>query len=80
VNQRPVFGIVNTDSILYAPLLGFFAFTGIPTSVSGHLFLSVKLECMSIKIQQFDPSNSVDPELFEIYYELLISHVGDEVV
>jgi hypothetical protein len=35
---------------------------------------------MSIKIQQFDPSNSVDPELFEIYYELLISHVGDEVV
>ncbi|XP_061982783.1 uncharacterized protein LOC133702503 [Populus nigra] len=32
VNQRPVLRIVNTDSILYAPLLGFFAFTGIPTS------------------------------------------------
>ncbi|XP_057500610.1 uncharacterized protein LOC130784660 [Actinidia eriantha] len=32
VNQRPVFGVVNSDSIFYAPLLGFFAFTGIPTS------------------------------------------------
>jgi hypothetical protein len=34
VNQRPVFGILNSDSIFYAPLLGFFAFTGIPVSVS----------------------------------------------
>ncbi|CAK7357555.1 unnamed protein product [Dovyalis caffra] len=32
VNQRPVFGIVNSDSIFYAPLLGFFTFTGIPFS------------------------------------------------
>ncbi|KAI9185291.1 hypothetical protein LWI28_005920 [Acer negundo] len=32
VNQRPAFGILNSDSIFYAPLLGFFAFTGIPTS------------------------------------------------
>ncbi|PSS21425.1 hypothetical protein CEY00_Acc10469 [Actinidia chinensis var. chinensis] len=32
VNQRPVFGVVSSDSIYYAPLLGFFAFTGIPTS------------------------------------------------
>ncbi|OMO72862.1 hypothetical protein COLO4_27421 [Corchorus olitorius] len=32
VNQRPVFGVINSDSIFYAPLLGFFAFTGIPTS------------------------------------------------
>ncbi|XP_031257493.1 uncharacterized protein LOC116127810 [Pistacia vera] len=32
VNQKPVFGILNSDSIFYAPLLGFFAFTGIPTS------------------------------------------------
>ncbi|XWS65129.1 hypothetical protein CRYUN_Cryun05aG0064400 [Craigia yunnanensis] len=32
VNQRPVFGVLNSDSIFYAPLLGFFAFTGIPTS------------------------------------------------
>ncbi|KAH8518203.1 hypothetical protein H0E87_000146 [Populus deltoides] len=32
VNQRPVFGVVNPDSIFYAPLLGFFAFTGIPFS------------------------------------------------
>ncbi|GJN14782.1 hypothetical protein PR202_gb01641 [Eleusine coracana subsp. coracana] len=31
-NQRPVFGIINPDSALYAPLLGFFVFTGIPTS------------------------------------------------
>ncbi|KAK6243869.1 hypothetical protein QUC31_010278 [Theobroma cacao] len=31
-NQRPVFGVVNSDSIFYAPLLGFFVFTGIPTS------------------------------------------------
>ncbi|KAJ4965296.1 hypothetical protein NE237_017145 [Protea cynaroides] len=32
VNQKPVFGILNSDSIFYAPLLGFFAFTGVPTS------------------------------------------------
>ncbi|CAK9159283.1 unnamed protein product [Ilex paraguariensis] len=32
VNQRPVFGVLNSDSVFYAPLLGFFAFTGIPTS------------------------------------------------
>lgn len=31
-NGRPVFGVVGTDSPLYAPLLGFFAVTGIPTS------------------------------------------------
>ncbi|KAF0923417.1 hypothetical protein E2562_006321 [Oryza meyeriana var. granulata] len=31
-NQRPVFGVVSSDSALYAPLLGFFVFTGIPTS------------------------------------------------
>ncbi|KAJ6752419.1 hypothetical protein OIU85_002812 [Salix viminalis] len=32
VNQRPVFGVLNSDSIFYAPVLGFFAFTGIPLS------------------------------------------------
>ncbi|KAL8142531.1 hypothetical protein V2J09_015563 [Rumex salicifolius] len=32
VNQKPVFGVLNSDSIFYAPILGFFAFTGIPTS------------------------------------------------
>lgn len=32
VNKNPVFGILNSDSIFYAPLLGFFAFTGFPTS------------------------------------------------
>ncbi|XP_072997252.1 uncharacterized protein [Typha latifolia] len=32
VNQRPVFGVLNSDSAFYAPLLGFFVFTGIPTS------------------------------------------------
>ncbi|KAB1224010.1 hypothetical protein CJ030_MR2G007942 [Morella rubra] len=32
VNQRPVFGILNSDGIFYVPLLGFFAFTGIPVS------------------------------------------------
>ncbi|KAL0430820.1 UNVERIFIED_CONTAM: hypothetical protein Sradi_0708000 [Sesamum radiatum] len=32
VNQRPVFGVLNSDSVFYAPLLGFFAFTGIPSS------------------------------------------------
>ncbi|KAI0522359.1 hypothetical protein KFK09_004738 [Dendrobium nobile] len=32
INQRPVFGILGSDSVLYTPLLGFFAFTGIPTS------------------------------------------------
>lgn len=34
INQRPVFGILNSDSIFYTPLLGFFVFTGIPTSVN----------------------------------------------
>ncbi|KAM1047446.1 hypothetical protein ACFX2C_026802 [Malus domestica] len=32
VNEKPVFGILSSDSIFYAPVLGFFAFTGIPTS------------------------------------------------
>ncbi|KAB2618260.1 hypothetical protein D8674_014129 [Pyrus ussuriensis x Pyrus communis] len=32
VNKKPVFGILGSDSIFYAPVLGFFAFTGIPTS------------------------------------------------
>ncbi|XP_047314912.1 uncharacterized protein LOC124918883 [Impatiens glandulifera] len=32
VNQNPVFGVVDSESIFYAPLLGFFALTGIPTS------------------------------------------------
>ncbi|KAJ8637682.1 hypothetical protein MRB53_011949 [Persea americana] len=32
INQRPVFGVLNSDSVFYAPLLGFFAFTGVPTS------------------------------------------------
>ncbi|OAY74843.1 hypothetical protein ACMD2_07019 [Ananas comosus] len=31
-NQKPVFGVLNSDSVFYAPLLGFFVFTGIPTS------------------------------------------------
>lgn len=31
-NEKPVFGVVYPDSIFYTPLLGFFAFTGIPTS------------------------------------------------
>ncbi|CAI0441977.1 unnamed protein product [Linum tenue] len=34
VNQKPVFGVLESDSIFYAPVLGFFAFTGIPTAVS----------------------------------------------
>lgn len=37
-NQRPAFGVVNSDNVFYAPLLGFFAFTGIPTSVSQFSF------------------------------------------
>lgn len=32
VNERPVFGVLSSDSVFYAPLLGFFAFTGIPSS------------------------------------------------
>ncbi|KAK6154060.1 hypothetical protein DH2020_013699 [Rehmannia glutinosa] len=32
VNQKPVFGVLNSDSVFYAPLLGFFVFTGIPSS------------------------------------------------
>ncbi|WOL15689.1 hypothetical protein Cni_G24470 [Canna indica] len=32
VNQNPVFGVLKSDSVFYAPLLGFFAFTGIPFS------------------------------------------------
>jgi len=33
VNQKPVFGVLSSDSVFYTPLLGFFAFTGVPTSV-----------------------------------------------
>ncbi|KAM7262703.1 hypothetical protein ACFE04_000386 [Oxalis oulophora] len=41
-NQKPVFGVVNPDSLFYTPLLGFFVFTGIP--VSGFLwFKSVQV-------------------------------------
>ena len=29
-----MFGVLDSDSIFYTPVLGFFAFTGIPTSVS----------------------------------------------
>ncbi|KAI3871333.1 hypothetical protein MKW92_033036 [Papaver armeniacum] len=32
INQKPVFGLLDSDSIFYAPVLGFFAFTGVPTS------------------------------------------------
>ncbi|KAF5204829.1 Transmembrane protein [Thalictrum thalictroides] len=32
INEKPVFGVLNPDNIFYAPLLGFFAFTGVPTS------------------------------------------------
>ncbi|RDX89728.1 hypothetical protein CR513_28515, partial [Mucuna pruriens] len=32
VNQRPVFGVLTSDSAFYAPVLGFFVFTGIPSS------------------------------------------------
>ncbi|OVA00711.1 hypothetical protein BVC80_9085g131 [Macleaya cordata] len=32
INQKPVFGVLDPDSIFYAPLLGFFVFTGVPTS------------------------------------------------
>ncbi|XP_021752876.1 uncharacterized protein LOC110718353 [Chenopodium quinoa] len=32
VNQKPVFGLLSSDSVFYAPVLGFFAITGIPTS------------------------------------------------
>ena len=35
-NQRPVFDVIQPDSPLYAPILGFFALTGLPTA--GFLF------------------------------------------
>lgn len=31
-NQKPVFGVLSSDSVFYVPVLGFFAFTGIPSS------------------------------------------------
>ncbi|KAH7306235.1 hypothetical protein KP509_22G002900 [Ceratopteris richardii] len=31
-NKNPIFGVVLPDSPLYAPILGFFVFTGFPTS------------------------------------------------
>lgn len=43
VNQKPVFGVLGSDSVFYAPVLGFFVFTGIPTAVS--CFLCVVI-CM----------------------------------
>ncbi|ESQ45361.1 hypothetical protein EUTSA_v10010756mg [Eutrema salsugineum] len=32
-SKNPVFGVLDSDSIFYTPVLGFFALTGIPTSV-----------------------------------------------
>ncbi|KAL1199766.1 hypothetical protein V5N11_013031 [Cardamine amara subsp. amara] len=32
-SKNPVFGVLESDSIFYTPVLGFFAFTGIPTSI-----------------------------------------------
>ncbi|CAN1139347.1 hypothetical protein LINPERPRIM_LOCUS24104 [Linum perenne] len=32
VNEKPIFGLLSADSVFYAPILGFFAITGIPTS------------------------------------------------
>ncbi|CAN8254737.1 unnamed protein product [Cochlearia groenlandica] len=32
-SKNPVFGVLDSDSIFYTPILGFFAITGIPTSV-----------------------------------------------
>ncbi|THG21692.1 hypothetical protein TEA_004304 [Camellia sinensis var. sinensis] len=31
LNQKPIFGVLSSNSVFYAPLLGFFVFTGIPT-------------------------------------------------
>lgn len=36
VNNNPIFDIIESDSPLYAPILGLFAISGIPTS--GFLF------------------------------------------
>ncbi|KAI7753638.1 hypothetical protein M8C21_010156, partial [Ambrosia artemisiifolia] len=41
VNQRPVFGLLNSDSIFYAPVLGFFAFTGVPTAALPYILLFI---------------------------------------
>lgn len=35
-NKNAIFGVVGPDSALYAPILGFFAVTGLPTA--GFLF------------------------------------------
>ncbi|CAM8938233.1 unnamed protein product [Rhodiola kirilowii] len=32
LNKNPVFGMLESDNLFYSPLLGFFFFTGIPTS------------------------------------------------
>ncbi|CAA7019314.1 unnamed protein product [Microthlaspi erraticum] len=32
-SKNPVFGVLESDSIFYTPVLGFFALTGIPTSI-----------------------------------------------
>uniref|UniRef100_A0A7N0V9P4 Transmembrane protein n=1 Tax=Kalanchoe fedtschenkoi TaxID=63787 RepID=A0A7N0V9P4_KALFE len=37
LNKNPVFGVLESDNFFYTPLLGFFFFTGIPTS--GFLWL-----------------------------------------
>ena len=32
LNKNAIFGVVQPDSFLYAPILGLFAFTGLPTA------------------------------------------------
>lgn len=57
VNQNPVFGILKSDSIFYAPLLGFFAFTGIPTSVRIYMCFPlrfVELENFSVNFPLYN--------------------------
>jgi hypothetical protein len=37
-NKNPIFGVIPSDSGLYAPILGFFVLTGFPTAVSASSF------------------------------------------
>lgn len=53
VNQNAIFGIIKSDSVFYVPILGFFAFTGVPTSVSSYILVLILLpnnECKYLVI------------------------------
>ncbi|KAI4330440.1 hypothetical protein MLD38_028730 [Melastoma candidum] len=70
VNQRPVFGVLGSDSVFYAPLLGFFAISGIPTSA----FLWFK----SVQVANKEAEEQDRRDGYIFYPAVIMAIVGQE--